>query len=176
MRALERIGVIIPQVVVFALSFAVLSVLWINHHFIFHSFARSVDRKLNLFNLGYLMFVAFVPFSAAFIGEYHTHEPAAIVYGINIFAIVFLSSSMVSYIKRHKELLNEHISARLINQARFRSILSLCCYSFGIIFAFVSVPVSVFLYTFPIIFNIIPGTLDLAERIFRFDLGERTET
>ena len=43
------------------------------------------------------------------------------------------------------------------------------------LFTFLSVPVSLFLYAFPVLFNIIPGTLDLAERIFGFDLGATSE-
>ena len=160
-----------PLLSVYFLSFAVLSVLWINHHFLFHSFAKSVDRKLNLLNLTYLAFVAFVPFSAHFIGTYHTHQPAAIIYGLNIFIIAALSSRMVTYMKRNKqELLNEDISQRLINQARFRSRLSLFCYVAGLCISFFNVPVTLLFYAFPVIFNIIPGSLDLAERIFRFSL------
>src|SRR3954466_16056657 len=55
---------IAPHISVYFVSFAVLSVFWINHHFLFNTFARSVDRWLNLLNLAYLSFVAFIPFSA----------------------------------------------------------------------------------------------------------------
>src|SRR5579864_1027466 len=71
-----ELGVLWPLIVVYFMTFAVLSVIWINHHFLFHSFAKSVDRWLNLLNLAYLMFVAFVPFSALLIGTYPTHQPA----------------------------------------------------------------------------------------------------
>lgn len=160
-----------PLIVVYFLSFAVLSMLWINHHFLFHSFAKSVDRRLNLLNLAYLMFVAFVPFSAYLIGSYHTHQPAAIIYGLNLFVIVALSYTMVSYMLRNRgELLNDHITPRLIKQARFRSTLSLFCYVIGIGISFFSVHFSLFFFAFPVLFNIIPGTLDLVERTFRFSL------
>jgi uncharacterized membrane protein len=167
----HALGNLTPLLGVYFLSFAVVSALWINHHFLFHSFAKSVDRKLNLLNLAYLMFVAFVPFSAHLIGMYHEYQPAAIVYGINIFIIVALSRWMVTYMKRHKgELLNEYLSQRLINQARFRSSLSLFCYTIGLAISFVNVPATLFFYAFPVIFNIIPGSLDAAERIFKFSL------
>lgn len=167
----HEIALILPLISVYFLSFAVLSVLWINHHFLFHMFAKSVNRQLNLLNLAYLMFVAFVPFSAHFIGTYHAHQPAAIIYGLNIFIIVAISSVMIAYMKRRKgELLNENISQRLINQARFRSRVSLFCYVAGIAVSFWSVPISLFFYAFPVIFNIIPGSLDLAEKTFGFSL------
>jgi uncharacterized membrane protein len=160
-----------PLLGVYFLTFAVVSALWINHHFLFHSFAKSVDRKLNLLNLTYLMFVAFVPFSAHLIGTYHEYQPAAIVYGLNVFIIVALVRWMVSYMKRHKgELLNDNLSQRLINQARFRSSLSLFCYAVGIAISFFNVPATLFFFAFPVIFNIVPGSLDLAERVFKFSL------
>jgi uncharacterized membrane protein len=167
----HQLAILSPLLGVYFLSFAVLSVIWINHHFLFHSFAKSVDRPLNLLNLAYLSFVAFVPFSAYFIGTFPSHQPAAIIYGLNIFVIVALSSRMVTYMKRHKgKLLNENIPQRLVNQARFRSRLSLFCYVAGLAISFVNVPVTLFFYAFPVIFNITPGSLDLAEQIFRFSL------
>jgi uncharacterized membrane protein len=170
----EAIGRILPHIIVFFVTFAVLSVLWINHHFLFHSFAKSVDRRLNLLNLSYLSFVAFVPFSASIIGAYHTHQPAAIVYGLNIFVIVATSTAMVRYMIKHRgELLNDHVTPRLLNQAGFRAGLSLIFYALGMLITFVSVPLSLFFYAFPVIFNIIPGTLDFTEKMVGFDLGER---
>ena len=162
---------LVPHVAVFFITFAVLSVMWINHHFIFHRFAKTVDRWLNLLNLAYLAFVAFVPFSASFISSYHTHQIAGIVYGLNIFFIVLIADSMVSYLKKHpEELLHDDLTARLMNQASFRANLSLFSYVLGIALSFVSIPLSLLLFAFPIIFNIIPGSLNMAERIFRFSL------
>ena len=166
-----QIGLLTPLIVIYAVTFAVLAVLWTNHHLLFHSVARSVDRKLNLLNLAYLMFVAFVPFSAYLIGLYPTHQPAAIIYGLNIFAIVALSSAMMSYIRHNPELMNDDLTSRTLKQARFRSGVSLVCYTIGIFFSFVFVPISIFLYAFPIIFNIIPGTLDFLERHSPLDFG-----
>jgi len=162
---------LLPHVAVFFITFAVLSVIWINHHFIFHRFAKSVDRILNLLNLAYLAFVAFIPFSASFVGTYHTHQIAGVVYGLNIFIIVLIADLMISYLKRHpEELLHDDLTQRLMNQASFRANLSLFSYVLGIALSFVSIPWSLFLFAFPVIFNIIPGSLNLAERVFRFSL------
>jgi uncharacterized membrane protein len=166
-----QIGLLSPLIIIYAVTFAVLSVLWINHHFLFHLFAHSVDRKLNLLNLCYLMFVAFIPFSAYLIGLYPTHQPAAVIYGLNIFATVALSTAMTRYIRRHPELMNENVSARLIKQARFRGGISLISYMIGIVVSFFYAPASVLFYAFPVIFNIIPGTLDFLERHSPLDFG-----
>lgn len=166
----HQVGLISPLIGVYFISFTVLSALWINHHLLFESFAKAVDRRLNLLNLGYLMFIAFIPFSATFIGTYSNHQPAAIIYGVNIFIVVLLSSAMVSYIKRHPELFNDGLPQRALNQAKFRSRLSLYSYAIGIVCTFFFVPLSLFFYLFPVIFNITPGSLDFAEKLFRFSL------
>ncbi len=160
-----------PHIVVYAGTFLVLSAMWINHHFLFQMFAKDVDRRLNLLNLVYLMFVAFFPFSASFIGEYHAYQPATILYGINLLAITLLSIAMTRYIRLSQG--TEHLPKRLLNQSRFRFLVNITCYLVAILVSFWNVHISLFLYIFPVIFNIIPGTLDFTERLFRFDLGER---
>ena len=167
-----HIGLLTPIFAVYFVTFAVIAVLWINHHFIFHSFAVAVDRRLNLMNLVYLMFVVFIPFSARLLGEYPLHQPAAIVYGVNLFIVVLLTNAMVKYITKRPELYNRHLTRRIFNQASFRATLSLACYTLGILFTFLSGPVSISFYAFPVVFNFIPGSLDLAEKIFRFKLDQ----
>lgn len=164
------LGGVWPAIVIFILTFAVLSVFWINHHFLFESYAKSIDRRLNLLNLAYLMFVVFVPFTATLWGEYGTHQPAAVLYGLNIFAIVFISSFMSRYIRNSESLLHDDITPRLLKQAGFRSQVSLISYALGIAVTFIYPPLAAFFYLFPVIFNIIPGSLNLAEKVFRFRL------
>jgi uncharacterized membrane protein len=168
---LSQLGILWPHMVVYAGTFFVLSAMWINHHFLFQMFAKEVDRRLNLLNLVYLMFVAFFPFAASFIGEYHAYQVATILYGINLLAITFLSIAMLRYIRLSQGV--EHLPPRLLNQSRFRFTVNITCYLVAILVSFWNVHISLLLYIFPVIFNIIPGTLDFTERLFGFDLGER---
>ena len=164
------LGMLWPLFVSYAFSFLVLSVFWINHHFLFHTFAKAVDRQLNLMNMVYLMFLAFVPFSAHLIGSYQTLQPAIIVYGLNILAIVLLSAGMIRYIRKNPELRNDSLSSRTKTQARIRTSLSIGSYVLGLLASFFYIPLSIALFLFPLLFNVIPGTLDLAERLFRFEI------
>jgi len=164
------LGDVWPTIAIFVLSFVVLSVLWINHHFLFESFAKSVDRRLNLLNLAYLMFIVFVPFSATLWGEYGSHQPAAMLYGINLLIIVIISSMMSRYIRNSESLLHDAITPRLMKQARFRSLINIFFFSLGIILSFIHPVLAGVFYLFPVIFNLIPGSLNLAEKIFRFHL------
>src|SRR6185436_5693378 len=59
-----------PNVVAYVFSFMILAVAWMNHHFLFHFFAKAVNRQLNLLNMLYLMVIAFLPFSADLLGRH----------------------------------------------------------------------------------------------------------
>jgi uncharacterized membrane protein len=171
MELWHMIGSLWPLFVSYALSFLVLSVFWINHHFLFNTFVKKVDRKLNLLNMVYLMFLAFVPFSAHLIGIYSTHEAAVLVYGLNILAVIIMAQAMTRYVRKHPELRNSGISKRLSKQGRIRTFITMGSYVLGIAASFASIPLAIFLYLFPMVFNIIPGTLDFAERLFMLDFG-----
>ncbi|MDR3571628.1 MAG: TMEM175 family protein [Candidatus Pacebacteria bacterium] len=153
-----------PVVLLYMVSFLVLAVIWINHHFIFHAFAKDVDRQLNLLNMVYLMFVVLVPFTMQLTVSYSEAMLAVIFYGVNLFVIVFISTLMTRYIWQHKELRQAGLSNRLMNQSQFRARLSLIFYPLGILSALVWIPASFFFYTVPVIFNMVPGTLDFLER------------
>ncbi len=167
----HALSVISPHILVFAGTFIVLSTMWINHHFLFRIFAREeqIARSVNLVNLIYLLFVAFVPFSASFIGAYAGNQPAVILYGANLLAITALSILIIVAIHRTQG--TEHLSERILQQSRFRSLVNIVCYLLGIVVSFWSTYVSLFLYIFPVIFNFIPGTLNFTEHLFGFTLG-----
>jgi uncharacterized membrane protein len=163
-----------PLIASFVLSFLVLAVFWINHNFLFHSFMKKMDRYLNLMNMLYLLFLVFIPFSANLFGTYPFNQPAALVYGFNILAVMTMSAMMTRHLGKHPELRNV-ISKRLRQQGRIRTRLTQTSYVLGLIATFVYIPASIFFYIFPLIFNIIPGTLDLAEKYLPFELAKEGE-
>lgn len=158
-----------PHILLFIATFVVLAVAWINHHFLFHAFAKTVDRWLNLINLLFLMTVVFVPFTASFFSAYYGQGLPTVLFGANLLLIALLAISMLVHIKHSQPI--DHVSNRLFQQARFRSILSIVSYLLGITLSFLSANVSLFFFIFPVVFNIIPGTLDLTEKLFGFNFG-----
>lgn len=154
----------------FLLSFLVISSFWVNHHFLFNSFVKEVSREVNLVNIIYLLFLVLVPFSAHLFGEYSHSELAAVIYGINILASVSVLRVMIYLSQRDPG--NVHtLSTRTIKQAKIRTTLTVASYVLGIVAAFVFIPASVFFYLFPLIFNLIPGSLNFFERVFGFEIS-----
>jgi uncharacterized membrane protein len=160
-----------PLMLIYVLTFTVLSAFWINHHVLFESFAKSIDRRLTLLNLLYLMFIVFIPFTASLWGAYSTHQPAATLYGLNIFVVVLISTVMGVYIRKTPELAHDAVSVRMVRHGQFRSWVSLTSYAIGIAITFFHPALAATFYVLPVVFNIIPASLGMMEEM----LGVRFE-
>ena len=161
-EALRHLG---PLFVGYFVSFAVLAMFWISHNFFYGAFTKNVNRVLVLLNILYLSFVALIPFSAHLLGEYSTSRLAIFLYGLNVFIIGILAWIVLRYALNSKEIDTDHLSRRLLVQAQIRSALTPACTVLGMLAVWVNIPLALFLYTFPIAFNIIPGLLDRLERL-----------
>jgi len=69
---------IAPKLAMYALSFGVVSMIWIGHHRKF-TYIRRVNPRLIEINLVFLMFVGLVPFVTDIVGEY-ANAAATIIY------------------------------------------------------------------------------------------------
>jgi uncharacterized membrane protein len=160
---------LLPVFVEFILSFLVLTMFWISHNYFYTYFATTINRQLMLLNLLYLAFVALIPFSARVLGTYFGAPLAADIYGLNVLLISITNLFCLVYAIRSNEV-ETNVSSRLLKQAKIRSYVTISTAFLGIVVAWVSVPFSLVLFVLPLIFNILPGTLTLMERMFGFEL------
>lgn len=72
-----------PNVLAYLLSFAVIGIMWQNHHALFRLVAR-VDRMTVFLNLALLLGTAFIPFATSTLGAYPAMRPAAFLYGLTL--------------------------------------------------------------------------------------------
>lgn len=163
---------LVPVFVGYFVSFAVLTVFWVGHTFFFGAMVKVANRQLIILNMLYLAFVSLLPFSAYLLGKYPGVEAAVLVYGVNVLTIALLAVIRFEYALLSHEIDTSHNSRRDILQAKIRTYLTAVITFIGILVSFVSIHAALFLYAFPIAFNIIPGLLNLLERIFGFRLGE----
>jgi uncharacterized membrane protein len=70
---LQSLGDLIPKFVGFIISFMLIGLYWTVHHRMF-GFVTSFDGKLLWMNLFFLFFIALMPFSTGFYGEYSGPE------------------------------------------------------------------------------------------------------
>ena len=83
----------------YALSFAVLAKLWLDHHEFFSGLERF-DRTLMALNLLYLAWVAVVPFTSNLLGDYGTDSVAVGVYAASITGVALSLCAQMTYAYR----------------------------------------------------------------------------
>lgn len=80
----------------YAISFAVIALLWVRHHLLFRTL-RRIDGRVTALNLVYLAFVAFLPFPTRVLAVYGEEPSAVVLYA----ATGALLSLLAGLIRRH---------------------------------------------------------------------------
>jgi uncharacterized membrane protein len=126
---LGSLGHLIPKFIGFIISFIFIGLYWTIHHRMF-GFVTSYDKKLLALNLFFLFFIALLPFSTGFYGEYagpmvrkNLKIPLAF-YALNFAIVGFINHLMWRHISSPKRKLTEPpIDQVTLKLARFRSLL-----------------------------------------------------
>jgi TMEM175 potassium channel family protein len=77
-----------PNYAAYAVSFAIVGIIWINHHAVF-GYVERVDRGLLFLNLNLLLWVALIPWPTSVLAEYmqsggSNERAAALVYALTM--------------------------------------------------------------------------------------------
>jgi len=138
-----------PSYAAYVVSFAIIGIIWVNHHDIFERIT-TVDRPLLFLNLLLLVTVAFLPFPTALLGEYirkgdNAHVAAA-VYGANMTLIGLAFIAIWTYLIRVPTLLAKDVGAEGAQRARRAAAIGPVVYALSIPLAFVSPVACLVLY------------------------------
>lgn len=96
-----------PSYAAYVVSFAVIGIIWINHHDTF-SHLVAVDRPLQLLNLLLLMTVVVIPFPTSLLAEHLLDadaQTAALAYGITMTTMGIAFTALWWYLARQPDLL-----------------------------------------------------------------------
>jgi uncharacterized membrane protein len=169
------LGILKSQWAYFAsyfISFTVLGMFWTTHNAFLHFFSRNVNRMLVQLNMLYLMFVVFIPFSAYFLGAYEYSHVAVLVYGINIIIVGLINYAMFAYALYSHDIDTSHVDPAIISQSRIRVLLTPLFALLGIIASIASTEYAQLFFAFPVIFNIVPRSLLVTERLVGINLKD----
>jgi uncharacterized membrane protein len=114
---------LLPRFYGFAISFWIIAVYWLAHHRIFR-YIRADDRRLQVINLLFLMWIVLMPFSASLLGGYGSYQLAEILY----FSHMILTSLSMALLWRYatggRKLVDPDLD-RIVVRYNFVRILSL---------------------------------------------------
>jgi uncharacterized membrane protein len=99
-----------PNLIAYALSFAVIGILWQNHHALFR-FVERIDRKTVLLNLLLLSGIVFIPFATSTLGSYPTMHASTFLYGGVLLFCATANNLMLAHLVRRHAFRNERVDA-----------------------------------------------------------------
>lgn len=126
---------LLPSFVSWAISFAFLLVVWVNHHYLF-SLIKHTDRGLMWLN-GVLLFgVSFVPFPTSVAGHYFLAPAGLVLTSVAMFVVSASFSAMRWYAGFVAELTHEEITREARSRALRRSLVGPVLYLAAALLAF----------------------------------------
>ena len=152
-----------PKFLSYILSFAYISIYWVNHHQLFH-LIKFADRGLFWFNNFFLMCLAFIPFPTALIGEYPGNSTAVIFYGIVMFVTAASFGVMKWYAVEIGRLVDPQVEGQLLKSSVFKIVLGPVLYFIAILAALVSTPTAIAIYVLIPVIYFFPGKLEKLQR------------
>lgn len=133
-----------PQIAAYIVSFLVIAVYWIGHHYQFF-YIKKADRTLLWLNIFFLMSIAFVPFSTSLLAAYNNDISAVLVYGLNVsFSGLMLYFSW-AYASQKNSLVH-NLPKEVKKSLGQRILLGLMFYFIAAILGFVSTTLSLVLF------------------------------
>lgn len=148
-----------PRFLSFFISFIVIGIFWMGHTIMFNFIKRS-DRLLLWLNILLLLFVSFIPFPAALIGQYSSDKYAVILYGATLMVLGFTYLLLWLYASHNFRLIDKDVPSRIIKKATLSVLVAPVAYLIAILFAFVNPLITITIYIVIPILYIIPSPID----------------
>lgn len=150
----HELGQLWPKFSAFILSFAVIYIIWMNHHRTFNMRAKS-NRILMLLNGLILFFTVLVPFPTALVGEYPLQPLSGVIYGA---VMAFLAiSHLILYRYATNRLFNESIPQEVVERGFKRTLVGPIFYTVGAVCALIFLPASYIMYILIAIYYLFPA-------------------
>ncbi|MFA6920132.1 MAG: TMEM175 family protein [Candidatus Paceibacterota bacterium] len=156
---------LLPSLIAYMLSFALLFTYWRGHHFFVSVYAKNIDTKLTNINALFFMLVALVPFSSNLLGHFSQSKLAIIIFGIHTVLIGLSLFWMRNYVLYSEHIKNPEISKREIRGSTIRTLVP-------VIFSLIAIPLSFYswkfalsLFSLAIVFNLFPYSTKLFDNL-----------
>lgn len=89
-----------PKIISWVASFFFISVMWVQHHNVFRM-SEKIDYGMVWLNNIFLLFICFMPFPTALMGEYPHNRPAVLLFGLDVTIASLVQVWMYYYIAKN---------------------------------------------------------------------------
>ena len=151
-----------PKFLSYILSFVIVCIWWVAHHHLFHILKRS-DRGLLWLNSLFLLWLAFIPFPTALMGDFPGERVSVMCYGA-VTTLAGVSFCLMRYYAFYvAKLVDQRIDRHLLKLAMLRSVLNPFLHSIAVLLAFVDTRFSIALYIILPLMFFVPSKLERHE-------------
>ncbi|MDE2399471.1 MAG: DUF1211 domain-containing protein [Patescibacteria group bacterium] len=158
---------LLPLFLSYILSFALLFTYWRAHHFFVSVYAKTIDSMLTNINALFFMLISLVPFSASILGQFGKNELSVIIFGTHIILIGLTLYWMRRYVLYSDHIKNPEISKREIRGSTIRTLVPVFFALIAIPLSFLSIKLSLSLFTLAVIFNFSSYSTILFESVLK---------
>jgi uncharacterized membrane protein len=149
-QALTDLRSVAPSLLVYALSFMAVAIMWVNHHHLLNKALRA-NPALLWANNGLLFWMSLIPFVTANLGENHAAPLAVACYAM-VFALTSAAFLLLQITIDRQDRANPARRREFLWMKR-KAIFSTVCYAASVGLAFVSVHVSLGIFVlFPALY------------------------
>lgn len=147
---------LIPKFVSFVLSFVLVSIYWVNHHYLFRHL-RDVPLGLVWLNNLLLLSICFLPFPTAMLGDHPTDQFPIILYGVDSLLSTLAVFALRDYASHKKLFAVDNESEKVLGPRH--SIPAIVIYALSILLAFVNVYLSLFCFLLVPLLYFVPNMI-----------------
>jgi uncharacterized membrane protein len=148
----------LPSIAAYALSFLLVGMYWIFHHYAF-TLLEGVDGVLLWLNIIFLLFISFMPFPTMMLGRYPYQTLPVVIYGVNLLLANMNGLAMLLYLRSNPQLASRRLTP-FVYRRQVRSYLTVNgVYIVNIGLAFVLPQVSLVVFALMAIYLVYRSTM-----------------
>lgn len=147
-----------PNLIAYALSFAVIGIMWQNHHALFRLVTR-IDRKTVVLNLLLLAGAVFVPFATTVLGTYPAMHTSAFLYGAVLSYTGTVYNLLMNYVIASKSVAHS-VRSEVLMDSRRVFLIGLVTYYVAMLLALWWPVVSIAAYIAITVYGFVPHGVD----------------
>jgi uncharacterized membrane protein len=147
-----------PNLIAYLLSFAVIGIMWQNHH-AFYRLVDRIDRTTVFLNLALLAVTVFIPFATSVLGTYPTMKSSTFLYGLTLtLSATFFNLIPIHIVRSHA--LSPSVDAVTIHQTFVAYRVGWATYALATLLSLLWPLVSFALYILIAAYYLVPRGLD----------------